>query len=122
MDWNALLIALIIFPILWGFSAAVHTRSYFLIGLSVVFLATSLGGCAIFMKREFLNFGHAVFPWGRDLFLLGYVACVTVSVVAIVRERRRRKQSLGKKGQQNAEQSAAPLPPAPRTGPSEGAR
>ena len=106
MDWNALLIALIIFPIIWGFSAAVHTRAYLLIGLSILFLATSLGGCAVAMRNWKITLPEPqIAILGRNLFVLGFLLSLAVSVIAIVRERKQRQISWQKKGNKNAEQN-----------------
>ena len=92
MDWNALLMALIIFPVIWGFSAAFHTRAYLLLALSVVFLVTSLGGCVVFMRNwKIVMADPPMAVLGRNLFVLGYMLSVVVSIVAIVRERRQRR-------------------------------
>ena len=104
MDWNALLIALIIFPIIWGFSAALRTRAYLLIGLSILFLATSLGGCVVAMRNWKIALPEPPTAMlGRNLFVLGFLLSLAVSIIAIVRERRERQLSGQKKRDENAE-------------------
>ena len=108
MDWNALLMALIIFPVIWGFSAAFHTRAYLLLGLSVLFLMTSLGGCVVFMRNwKIVMADPPVAVLGRTLFVLGYMLSVVVSIIAIVRERKQRRDVM----QRNKNGTAEPTSP-----------
>ena len=106
MDWNALLIALIIFPIIWGFYAAGHTRSYGLIALSVLCIMSSIGGCTYYFKNEW-TIPLPKSYWGFYLFFLGYFLCVVISTVAIVRDRRQRLDATQMKSNGDAEPTSA---------------
>ena len=98
MDWNALLIALAVFPIIWGFSAAWHTRSYGLFALSTLCIMSSIGGCAFYLKNEW-TIPLPKSYWGFSLFFIGYFLCVVTSTVAIVRDRRQRRDATYGRGE-----------------------